>query len=88
MSEQIKMTDAQFDYLCDEFFPIDKEMREQIRQQMKDKDMIHKSDLEILIEEAENILNEVLCVGNTKIIKEAFQAMKAELNIRRGVNEH
>jgi hypothetical protein len=84
MSEQIKMTEEQFEVAFKFFIDVSfNDSYQIILNDAKKKNLICKSELEILIEEAENILNEVLCVGNTKIIKEAFQAMKSELNKRR-----
>ena len=51
----MKITEKEFDYLCDNFFPVDKEMREIIRQQMFDADVILKSELQQKVEEAETI---------------------------------
>ena len=46
MTKKIELTEDQFDYLCDNFFPVDKEMREQIRQQMREYNVLPPDPVE------------------------------------------
>lgn len=78
MSDKMQMTDKEFDYLCDNFFPVDREMREIIRQQMLDADVIIKSEIEQKIEEVEEMYKDESCDFSTLVRKlhETIQLLK------------
>jgi len=69
---EIQMTEKQFDYLCDEFFPVDKEMRDIMRQNMLDKDVILRSEFEIIIDKADKAILEYEVIPDIFTLNDAI----------------